>query len=182
MKYYTRAEVAEELGITTQGIGKRLKTTGAIARCQKSGNRLLIPEEVMEELRVYYKGETSGNQETKSETEIAQSGNQETETETETETSGNQETKSETEIETPSELGILWEAYKELKKQLEVKDDQIRSLNEALINAQEQGKAAQLLQAADKREQLLPASEGDKEEEKEKPKTRFQRLVEAWRG
>jgi len=50
-----------------------------------------------------------------------------------------------------------------LQKELEIKNKQIESLNEALLNAQHQVEAAQVLHAADKRQLLTDSGlEGDK--------------------
>ncbi|WP_165254012.1 hypothetical protein [Adlercreutzia sp. ZJ304] len=72
---------------------------------------------------------------------------------------------------------VPFEVYQELTKQLEIKDEQIRNLNKALLNAQEQGQAAQLLHAADRKEDLIP----ENQEQKIKYKSRWQRLKEAWK-
>ena len=62
-----------------------------------------------------------------------------------------------------------------LEKQLAEKDRQIDRLLDALVVSQEQTKAAQALNAADKKEvKALESSE--------QKKTRWQRLKEAWRG
>lgn len=45
-----------------------------------------------------------------------------------------------------------------LKAEIDVKNDQIRNLGQALLAAQEQAKAAQLLHAADRREDLIPTA------------------------
>lgn len=57
-------------------------------------------------------------------------------------------------------------AFKALEKQLEVKDVQIETLNKALLNAQEQGKAAQVLHAVEKKEDLLLESQDAKQVKK----------------
>ena len=69
------------------------------------------------------------------------------------------------------------EISSELLRQLAVKDEQISKLADALLNAQESAKAAQVLHAAD----VAPRTfEGG--ERSEKRKTRWRRLTEAWRG
>jgi hypothetical protein len=192
MGYKNRNEVAREFGVTPQAIGKRLKTSGLVNRCTKAGRRLMIPDEVIEELRSYYisvsnKTETSETYETKTETSETKNTGKTYETETKTETSETYETKTETSetYETKTETSetknnyVPWEVYEDLRQQLNIKDKQIEKLNEALLNAQEQGKAAQLLQAVDKKDALLTS--GDIELENV-PKGRWQRLKAAWRG
>ena len=132
MAVYTVREMAEKLGVTPQGVNKFLRTSGLREQCQKNGNRFLIPETVQKQLETHF-AETPVKSETKSETD------------------GNPETKSET-------VSVPWEVYEDLRKQLAIKDEQIRELGAALINAQEQAKAAQLLHAADRKDDLLPAA------------------------
>lgn len=66
-----------------------------------------------------------------------------------------------------------------LREQLAVKDEQIAKLTQALLNAQEQGAAAQLLHAADRKDDLLPEVIDRPTDGK---KSRWQRLKDAWRG
>lgn len=61
-----------------------------------------------------------------------------------------------------------------LIRQLDVKDRQIDALTSALVAAQETAKAAQVLHAADKPELALESAE--------QKRTRWQRLMDAWRG
>lgn len=65
-----------------------------------------------------------------------------------------------------------------LGRQLEVKDKQIESLNEALLAAQETAKAAQVLHGAEKAEHVVLESV----EQKEERLSRWERLRKAWRG
>ena len=64
-----------------------------------------------------------------------------------------------------------------LLQQLAVKDEQISKLTEALLNAQESAKAAQILHAVDVVPPTLASGE-----RKENRKSRWRRLAEAWRG
>ena len=61
-----------------------------------------------------------------------------------------------------------------LIRQLDVKDQQIRDLSSALVAAQETVKRAQYLHASDKSERALESAE--------QKKSRWARLVDAWRG
>lgn len=63
-----------------------------------------------------------------------------------------------------------------LTKQLEVKDGQIAALNQALLNAQQQGQSAQILHAVDKRELLTEGRQDDILPENEKPRSFFSRF------
>lgn len=65
-----------------------------------------------------------------------------------------------------------------LSRQLDVKDGQIKALNEALLAAQETAKAAQALHGAEKVEHVAIESAG----QKEKRLSRWERLKRAWRG
>lgn len=95
--------------------------------------------------------------------------------------------KKEHELET--ENAVLKERCESLSKQLEkadkqldTKDAQISELNKALLNAQEQGKGAQVLQAAEKQEKLLTAEvETVQEIEVQKP-TRWQYFKAVFTG
>ena len=82
---------------------------------------------------------------------------------------------------TKSGNGFDEERARILLQQLAVKDEQISKLTEALLNAQESAKAAQVLHAADAMPQAFE-SEPQKEEEREERKSRWRRLVDAWRG
>lgn len=53
-----------------------------------------------------------------------------------------------------------------LARQLDTKDEQIRELTKALLNAQEQGKAAQVLQAAEKNASTLLGGSDSKEDDR----------------
>ena len=132
MAVYTVREIAERFGVTPQAINKFLRTSGLREQCKKDGNRFLISETILKRLETHY-GEKPVKSETKSETVE------------------NPETKSET-------VSVPWEVYEDLRRQLEIKDEQIRELGAALLNAQEQAKAAQLLHAADMKDDLLPAA------------------------
>lgn len=136
-------EIAEECGVTPQGVNKYLRSSGLQAQCVKDGNRFLIPENVRELLKTHFL-----DIETNSETQKPETETQKPETETVSE--GSQR---------PS---VPWEVYEDLRRQLEVKDGQIADLSKALTASQESLKAAQLLHGADKQEALLGAgAEGE---------------------
>lgn len=50
---------------------------------------------------------------------------------------------------------VPWEVYEDLRKQLEVKDEQIKSLSDALLAAQQSAQAAQALHAGTMQTKLL---------------------------
>lgn len=142
MAYCTVKEIAERCGVTPQGINKHLRSSGLRAKCKLKGNRLMIPETVQKLLETHFNGQFPYESETLS-------GN-----------NGNPATKSET-------VSIPFEVYQDLRKQLEAKDEQIKVLNAALLNAQ-------ALQGAEQNQRIIAATTREK--------TRWQRLKSAWRG
>jgi DNA-binding Lrp family transcriptional regulator len=180
MGYISRGEIAKELGVSPQAVGKRLRTTGLIARCLMSGRKIMIPEDVALELQAYYhpQTETKETNETETKTEkicIEGAAAEVVETKETNET----ETK-----ETNETVGkfVPWEVYEELRHQLAVKDSQIENLNQALLNAQEQAKAAQFLQAADKQQALIEGGQiVAKEYPKSEPKRGLARIMEVFK-
>lgn len=152
MAYRTAKELAEKFGVTTQGINKYLRASGLREQCKRNGNRFLIPETVEKLLETHFLGK-----------------------ETKSETNGNSETKSETKTETVS---VPWEVYEDLRRQLDIKDAQIRDLSKALLSAQEQGQAAQLLHAVDLKDDLLLESQ----EQEVAHRTVWQRVRDALRN
>lgn len=129
-------DIAEECGVTPQGVNKYLRSSGLQEQCVKDGNRFLIPRNVRELLKTHFLGK-----ETNSETKKLKTETQKPETETVSDTTRG-----------PS---IPWEVYEDLRRQLEVKDGQIADLSRALVASQESLKAAQILHGAEKREALL---------------------------
>lgn len=132
-------EIAEECGVTPQGVNKFLRSSGLQIQCVKDGNRFLIPENVQELLKTHFL-----EKETNSETEKLETETQKAETETVSDASR-----------APS---VPWEVYQDLRRQLEIKDSQIADLSKALVASQESLKAAQVLHGAEKRESLLGAA------------------------
>lgn len=129
-------DIAEECGVTPQGVNKYLRSSGLQEQCVKDGNRFLIPRNVRELLKTHFLGK-----ETNSETQKPETETQKPETETVSDTTRG-----------PS---VPWEVYEDLRRQLEVKDGQIADLSRALVASQESLKAAQILHGAEKREALL---------------------------
>nr|CRY94223.1 hypothetical protein [uncultured prokaryote] len=132
-------EIAEECGVTPQGVNKFLRSSGLQAQCIKDGNRFLIPENVQELLKTHFL-----EKETNSETEKLETEPQKPETETVSDAF--------------RASSVPWEVYQDLRRQLEIKDSQIADLSKALVASQESLKAAQVLHGADKREVLLEAA------------------------
>lgn len=129
-------DIAEECGVTPQGVNKYLRSSGLQEQCVKDGNRFLIPRNVRELLKTHFLGK-----ETNSETKKLKTETQKPETETVSDTTRGPP--------------IPWEVYEDLRRQLEVKDGQIADLSRALVASQESLKAAQILHGAEKREALL---------------------------
>lgn len=130
---YSKREIAELCGVTTQALDKKLRKTGLIQQCHKVSNRLLIPETVATKLTTIYRVSLKP---------VSQPD----------ETVATKLTTNETKLTTDE---TMLEVVQELRKQLEVKDEQIATLGKALEAAQETAKAAQTLHAADRKEDLL---------------------------
>lgn len=164
----TVREIADELGKTPQGVNKYLRTSGLQKKVVKDGNRNLLPDDVAETVRNHFQKPT--------------------ETETKTETPVSEQDKHESApdntpdivIETLTEqLKVLQHQLEVCEGQLEIKDKQITALTEALANANETNKAlsaANAVQIAADKKEILLAPPSDEEPPKEKKKGFWSRL------
>lgn len=159
MAHRTVKEAAEEFGVTKQAVGKYLRSSGLRDECVKDGNRLLISDNAWKLLETHFsKNENFST--------------------TKAETNDNSTTKAETNDNLESEtIAALREALETMRGQLAIKDEQISALNIALVNAQEQVKAAQLLHAADRKDDLLLPDGQEQEAVKETWGARIKRAL-----
>lgn len=164
MSNITVKQLAEEIGVTPQGVNKYLRTSGLQNQAIKDGNRFLIPAELANQIRNHFQKQTETELETK--TKISPSVS---------DFENDSKSKNADDSSNSKAIDALVAQLDILQKQLEVKDEQIKTLTDALANANETNKAlsaANAVQiAADKKELFLASSdrmtENDTVEEQE---------------
>lgn len=128
---YTIKQIADELGVSKEAVRKRLPSIPPTSLTTGKRNAIMVDETG----KLLLQALVSGN------------GESQLPTDNRTDCQPNRQPEA---VKT-----VPWEVYEDLRKQLEVKDEQIKSLSDALLAAQQSAQAAQALHAGTMQTKLL---------------------------
>ena len=128
---YTIKQIADELGVSKEAVRKRLPSIPPTSLTTGKRNAIMVDEMG----KLLLQALVSGN------------GESQLPTDNRTDYQPNRQPEA---VKT-----VPWEVYEDLRKQLEVKDEQIKSLSDALLAAQQSAQAAQALHAGTMQTKLL---------------------------
>jgi type II secretory pathway component PulK len=128
---YTIKQIADELGVSKEAVRKRLPSIPPTSLTTGKRNAIMVDETG----KLLLQALVSGN------------GESQLPTDNRTDYQPNRQPEA---VKT-----VPWEVYEDLRKQLEVKDEQIKSLSDALLAAQQSAQAAQALHAGTMQTKLL---------------------------
>lgn len=128
---YTIKQIADELGVSKEAVRKRLPSIPPTSLTTGKRNAIMVDETGKLLLQALVSGNGESQLPTDNRTDYQPNRQPET-------------------VKT-----VPWEVYEDLRKQLEVKDEQIKSLSDALLAAQQSAQAAQALHAGTMQTKLL---------------------------
>ena len=128
---YTIKQIADELGVSKEAIRKRLPSIPPTSLTTGKRNAIMIDETGKLLLQALVSGSGESRLPTDNRTDY------------------------QPDCQPEAVKTVPWEVYEDLRKQLEVKDEQIKSLSDALLAAQQSAQAAQALHAGTMQTKLL---------------------------
>lgn len=128
---YTIKQIADELGVSKEAVRKRLPSIPPTSLTTGKRNAIMVDETG----KLLLQALVSGNGESQLPTD--------------------NRTDYQPDCQPEAVKTVPWEVYEDLRKQLEVKDEQIKSLSDALLAAQQSAQAAQALHAGTMQTKLL---------------------------
>lgn len=128
---YTIKQIADELGVSKEAVRKRLPSIPPTSLTTGKRNAIMVDETGKLLLQALVNGSGESRLPTDNRTDY------------------------QLDCQPEAVKTVPWEVYEDLRKQLEVKDEQIKSLSDALLAAQQSAQAAQALHAGTMQTKLL---------------------------
>lgn len=128
---YTIKQIADELGVSKEAVRKRLPSIPPTSLTTGKRNAIMVDETGKLLLQALVNGSGESRLPTDNRTDYHP------------------------DCQPEAVKTVPWEVYEDLRKQLEVKDEQIKSLSDALLAAQQSAQAAQALHAGTMQTKLL---------------------------